>query len=60
MRVIPKTPLEWVLLVVAAATGVIISVASQDFFIDSRHNPRIRALQDVAAPSLRSLIQSFR
>ena len=47
MRVIPQTPLEWVLLVVAAATGVIIAVALQDFFIDSRHNPRIRALQDV-------------
>lgn len=47
MRVIPQSPLEWVLLVVAAATGVIISVALQDFFIDSRHNPRIRALQDV-------------
>lgn len=47
MRVIPQTPLEWVLLVVAAATGVIISVALQDFFIDSRHNPRVRALQDV-------------
>ena len=47
MRVIPQTPLEWVLLVVAAATGVIISVALQAFFIDSRHSPRIRALQDV-------------
>ena len=47
MRVVPQTPLEWVLIVVAAATGVIISAALQDFFIDSRHNPRIRALQDV-------------
>lgn len=47
MRVIPQTPFDWVLLVVAAATGVIISVALQDFFVDSRHNHRIRALQDV-------------
>ena len=48
MRVLPQTPLDWVLLVVAAATGVIIAVALQDFFIDSRvNNPRIRALQDV-------------
>jgi len=47
MRVLPQTPLDWVLLAVAAATGVIIAVAMQDFFIDSRHNPRIRALQDV-------------
>lgn len=48
MRVLPQTPLDWVLLAVAAATGVIIAVALQDFFIDSRvNNPRIRALQDV-------------
>jgi len=47
MRVLPQTPLDWVLLAVAAATGVIISVALQDFFVDSRSNPRIRALQDV-------------
>jgi protein-S-isoprenylcysteine O-methyltransferase Ste14 len=48
MRVLPQTPLDWVLLAVAAATGVIIAVAMQDFFLDSRvNNPRIRALQDV-------------
>lgn len=47
MRVLPQTPLDWVLLAVAAATGVIIAVALQDFFVDSRSNPRIRALQDV-------------
>ena len=47
MRVLPHTPLDWVLLAVAAATAVIIAVALQDFFIDSRNNPRIRALQDV-------------
>lgn len=47
MRVLPHTPLDWVLLAVATATAVIIAVALQDFFIDSRSNPRIRALQDV-------------
>ncbi len=47
MHVIPQTPLDWVLLVVAGATGVIIAVALQDFFVDSRSNPRIRALQDL-------------
>ena len=47
MRVLPHTPLDWALLAVAAATAVIIAVALQDFFIDSRNNPRIRALQDV-------------
>lgn len=48
MRVLPQTPLDWVLLAVAATTGVIIAVALQDFFLDSRvNNPRIRALQDV-------------
>lgn len=48
MRVLPQTPIDWVLLAVAAATGVIIAVAMQDFFLDSRvNNPRIRALQDV-------------
>lgn len=47
MRILPQTPFDWVLLVAAAATGVIISVALQDFFVDSRHNHRIRALQDV-------------
>lgn len=48
MRVLPQTPLDWGLLAVAAATGVIFAVALQDFFLDSRvNNPRIRALQDV-------------
>lgn len=48
MRVLPQTPLDWALLAVAAATGVIITVALQDFFLDSRvATPRIRALQDV-------------
>lgn len=47
MRVLPHTPLDWVLLAVAAATGAIITLALQDFFIDSRNNPRIRALHDV-------------
>lgn len=47
MRVLPQTPLDWVLLAAAAATGVIIAVAQQDFFIESRSNPRIRALQDM-------------
>lgn len=47
MRLLPHTPLDWVLLAVAAATAVIVAVALQDFFIDSRHHPRVRALQDV-------------
>ena len=47
MHVLPYTPLDWVLLAVAVVTAVIIAVALQDFFIDSRSNPRIRALQDV-------------
>lgn len=47
MRVLPQTPLDWVLLAAAAATGVIIAVALQDFFIDSRNDHRIRALQDL-------------
>jgi protein-S-isoprenylcysteine O-methyltransferase Ste14 len=48
MRVLPQTPLDWVLVAVAAATAVIIAVALQDFFLDSRvNNPKIRALQDV-------------
>ena len=49
MRVLPQTPLDWVLLAVAAATAIIISVALHDFFLDSRTpNPRIRALQDLS------------
>ncbi|HUQ87051.1 MAG TPA: isoprenylcysteine carboxylmethyltransferase family protein [Vicinamibacterales bacterium] len=49
MHVLPQTPLDWVLLAVALATAIIIAVAMQDFFLDSRvNNPRIRALQDVA------------
>ena len=48
MRVLPQTPLDWVLLAMAAATAVIIAVSLQDFFLDSRtNNPKIRALQDV-------------
>jgi protein-S-isoprenylcysteine O-methyltransferase Ste14 len=49
MRVLPQTPLDWVLLAVAVATAIIIAVSLQDFFIDSRvNNPRIRALQDLS------------
>lgn len=49
MRVLPQSPLDWVLLAVGTATAIIIAVAMQDFFVDSRvNNPRIRALQDVA------------
>ena len=49
MNVLPQTPLDWVLLAVATATAIIISVAMQDFFVESRTNsPRIRALQDLA------------
>ena len=48
MRVLPQTPLDWVLLAVGTATAIIIAVAIQDFFVDSRvNNPKIRALQDV-------------
>ncbi len=48
MRVLPQSPLDWVLLAVGTATAVIIAVAMQDFFVDSRvNNPRLRALQDV-------------
>jgi protein-S-isoprenylcysteine O-methyltransferase Ste14 len=48
MRVLPQTPLDWVLLAVALATAIIISVAMQDFFLESRtNNPRVRALQDL-------------
>src|SRR4051794_9917432 len=48
MRVLPQTPLDWVLLAVALATAIIIFVSMQDFFVDSRvGNPRIRALQDL-------------
>jgi protein-S-isoprenylcysteine O-methyltransferase Ste14 len=49
MRVLPQTPLDWVLLAVAMATAIIIAVSLQDFFVDSRvNNPRIRALQDLS------------
>lgn len=45
---LPQTPLDWVLLAVGTATAIIIAVAMQDFFLDSRvNNPKIRALQDV-------------
>lgn len=48
MQLLPQTPLDWVLLAVALATAIIIAVALQDFFVDSRvNNPRIRALQDL-------------
>lgn len=48
MQILPQTPLDWVLLAVALATAIIIAVALQDFFIDSRvNNPRVRALQDL-------------
>jgi len=49
MRVLPQTPLDWVLLAVALATAIIISVALHDFFLDSKaSNPRVRALQDLS------------
>ena len=45
---LPQTPLDCVLLAVGTAAGVIIAIALQDFFLDSRvPNPKIRALQDV-------------
>lgn len=48
VRLLPQTPLDWVLLAVGLATAIIIAVALQDFFLDSRvNNPRVRALQDV-------------
>jgi protein-S-isoprenylcysteine O-methyltransferase Ste14 len=48
VQLLPQTPLDWVLLAVALATAIIIAVALQDFFVDSRvNNPRIRALQDL-------------
>ena len=48
MHVLPQTPLDWVLLAVALATAIIIAVALQDFFVESRiNNPRLRALQDI-------------
>jgi protein-S-isoprenylcysteine O-methyltransferase Ste14 len=49
MRVLPQTPLDWVLIAVALATAIIIAVAMQDFFVDSRVNsPKVRALQDLS------------
>jgi len=36
MRVVPQTPLEWVLRAVAGATGIIVAVALQDFFLPVR------------------------
>jgi protein-S-isoprenylcysteine O-methyltransferase Ste14 len=48
VNVLPQTPLDWVLVAVALATAIIISVAMQDFFVESRTNsPRIRAFQDL-------------
>jgi len=49
MRVLPQTPLDWVLLAVALATALIVVVAMQDFFVDSRvGHPKLRALQDIS------------
>ena len=49
VSVLPQTPLDWVLLAVALATAIIIAVAIQDFFVDSRvGNPRVRAMQDLS------------
>lgn len=48
MRVLPQTPLDWILLAAGTGTAIIVAVAIQDFFVDSRvNNPRIRALQDL-------------
>jgi protein-S-isoprenylcysteine O-methyltransferase Ste14 len=48
MTLLPQTPLDWVLFAVALATAIIIAVAMQDFFLDSRTNtPRVRAMQDL-------------
>ena len=48
MQLLPQTPLDWVLLAVALATAIIIFVAMQDFFVESRvPSPRVRAMQDV-------------
>lgn len=48
MRVLPQTSLDWVLLAMGLAIAIIIFVALQDFFVDSRlHNPRARAFQDL-------------
>jgi protein-S-isoprenylcysteine O-methyltransferase Ste14 len=49
LRVLPQTPLDWVLIAVALATALIVAVAMQDFFVDSRvGNPRLRAAQDLS------------
>ena len=48
MRMLPQNPLDWILLAAGTGTAIIIAVAIQDFFVDSRvNNPRIRALQDL-------------
>ena len=48
MQLLPQTPLDWVLLAVALATAIIIAVALQDFFLESRiNNPKLRAIQDL-------------
>src|SRR4026208_2015584 len=48
MRVLPQTPLDWVLLAVALATAIIIAVALQDFFLESRvPHPKLRAIPDL-------------
>lgn len=52
MHLLPQTPLDWVLLAVALTTAIIIAVALQDFFVESRvNNPRIRAMQDLGLVS---------
>ncbi|MBY0494774.1 MAG: isoprenylcysteine carboxylmethyltransferase family protein [Cyanobacteria bacterium] len=49
MHLLPQTPLDWVLLAVGLATAIIIAVAMQDFFLESRvASPRVRAMQDVS------------
>ena len=49
MRTLPETSLDWVLLAVGTATAIIIAVALQDFFLDSRApSHKLRAMQDVS------------
>ena len=48
MRFLPQTPIDWILLLAASATGLIVFITLQDFFLDSRlANPKLRALQDL-------------
>jgi protein-S-isoprenylcysteine O-methyltransferase Ste14 len=49
MNVLPQTPLDWVLVAVAVATGIVFAVAMQDFFVEGHvHDRRIRAIQDLS------------